>query len=195
MMVVRTKPKLQPAAARSGAGLSSLLPDVRDGLDGIETFCEARDYVGWDPYDALNSPLLRALTLGLKYPRIAVTQALKVLPVNLRRVLFVKPTRNPKGLGLFLSGAVRRYRVSGDERHAQRARNLAAMLVTLRSPGHHYACWGYPFPWQSRAFYVPRWTPTIVNTAFVGHAFVDAAEAFQQEIGRASCRERVSKQV
>jgi len=34
--------------------------------------------------------------------------------------------------------------------------------------------WGYNFDWQSRAFFVPKCTPTIVNSSFVGHALLDA---------------------
>lgn len=172
-------------------GLSTLGPSVADALSGIEQYAEERSFAGWDPYDALNSPVLRTVSLGLKYPRIAVTQALKRLPVNLRPALFVKPSRNPKGLGLFLAGSVRRYRATGDEAHARRAHALAAMLEELRSPGTKHACWGYPFPWQSRAFFVPRWTPTIVNTSFVGHALIDAAETFREErylrLARSAC--------
>jgi hypothetical protein len=37
--------------------------------------------------------------------------------------------------------------------------------------------WGYPFPWRSRAFYLPARTPTVVATTFVGEAFVDAYRA------------------
>ena len=150
--------------------LAGLKPAVQEALYGIERFAADRGYRGWDPYDALNSPLLRALSLGLKMPRIAFTQALKVLPINLRPVLGIRPALNPKGLGLFLTGAVRRFRSGGEPRHGHRARWLAEQLLALRSEGGHGAGWGYPFPWQSRAFYVPRWTPTIVNTSFVALA-------------------------
>jgi rhamnogalacturonyl hydrolase YesR len=33
--------------------------------------------------------------------------------------------------------------------------------------------WGYNFDWQSRAFFVPKYTPTIVNSSFIGHALLD----------------------
>jgi hypothetical protein len=135
--------------------------------------------------------MLRVLSLGLKYPRIAFTQALKRLPVNLRPLLGVPPTFNPKGLGLFLAGAIRRLRVTGDEAYEARARWLVAKLLDLRSLGYSGACWGYPFPWQSRAFYVPRWTPTIVNTSFCAHALLDAADALGDErcadLARSAC--------
>jgi hypothetical protein len=171
--------------------LAALQPAVTAAVDGLEAYLEPTGFKGWDPYDALNSPLLRALSLGLKYPRIAFTQALRRLPVNLRPLLGIKPTHNPKGLGLFLAGAVRRYRLTGEERYATTARTLVEKLVELSSSGYHGACWGYPFPWQSRAFFVPRWTPTIVNTSFVAQALLDAADALGEEsyarVARSAC--------
>jgi rhamnogalacturonyl hydrolase YesR len=161
--------------------LGGLSADVGSALNGLETFVERSGFKGWDPYDALNSPLLRGLSLGLKYPRIAFTQALKVLPVNLRPVLGIRRCYNPKGLGLFLTGTLRRYRLTGDERYADTARWLARKLLDLRSDGYRGAGWGYPFPWQSRAFFVPRWTPTIVNTVFVAHALLDTARLLGDE--------------
>ena len=171
--------------------LDALAGPVRSAIEGLEGFLRRNGLKGWDPYDALNSPLLRGLSLGLKYPRIAFTQALKIMPVNLRPLLLIKPSYNPKGLALFLSGAIRRFRTTGDERFADKARWLIDKLVDLRSLGYSGACWGYPFPWQSRAFFVPRWTPTIVNTSFVGHALLDAADSLDDErcadLARSAC--------
>jgi len=169
----------------------SLARAVREALLGLEAFLARYGDRGWDPYDALNSPVLRALTLGLKYPRIACTQALRRLPVNLRPLLGIRRTLNPKGLGLLLTGTVRRLRTTGDARYGTRARELADLVLELRSEGCHGAAWGYPFPWQSRAFHLPRWTPTVVNTSFVAHALVDAADALGEarllDVARSSC--------
>ena len=46
-------------------------------------------------------------------------------------------------------------------------RYLVCRLKELRSPGYKHFCWGYNFPWQSKAFYLPRWCPTVVATSFV----------------------------
>ncbi|OLE67267.1 MAG: hypothetical protein AUG09_03355, partial [Acidobacteria bacterium 13_1_20CM_2_68_7] len=43
------------------------------------------------------------------------------------------------------------------------------------------ACWGYDFPWQSRSFYLPAGTPTVVVTAFAGEASLDAHAATGDE--------------
>lgn len=59
---------------------STTRPDLRtrvtDSLDRLRTYIESQNFRGYDPYDALNSPLLRLLTLGRKYPRIAAIMLL-----------------------------------------------------------------------------------------------------------------------
>jgi hypothetical protein len=53
-------------------------------LEKLKIFIEKEQFKGYDPYDALNSPVLRGLSFGNKYLRIAFTQGLKRLPFNLR---------------------------------------------------------------------------------------------------------------
>jgi hypothetical protein len=36
-------------------------------LTRLADYASERDYAGYDPYDALNSPVLRAASLGLKW--------------------------------------------------------------------------------------------------------------------------------
>ena len=44
----------------------------------------------------------------------------------------------------------------------------------MKNNDYSGACWGYEFDWNSRAFYLPRFTPTIVCTSFVLDALVKA---------------------
>lgn len=147
---------------------------VTESLKKLIFYLEQEQYRGYDPYDALMSPLLRTLSFNSKYPRIAVTQLLKWLPVNIRPLLGIKKGLNPKALGLFLWGYARLHAVERREEHLSNIERLMNMLEETRSRGYSGNCWGYNFDWQSRAFYVPRWTPTIVNSSFIGHALIDA---------------------
>jgi hypothetical protein len=149
---------------------------ARRALEKIEAYIEARGFAGYDPYDALNSPLLRRLSLGRKDVRIAFTQLLRRLPVNLRPLLGIRPGLNPKALGLFLGGYARLCTLPGGDRYQGTVSTLVDLLEGTRSKGYSGNCWGYNFDWQSRAFYVPAGTPTVVNSAFIGHALLDAYE-------------------
>jgi hypothetical protein len=148
--------------------------DVSASLDKLRSWIEARDFCGYDPYDALNSPIIRTLSCGRKWPRIAFTQALVKLPVNVRPLLGIRKGLNPKGLGLLLGGYARLYRTERDPACLEIVDRLLDELERTKSPGWSGACWGYNFDWQSRAFFLPKGTPTIVNSSFVGHALLDA---------------------
>src|SRR6202000_898205 len=47
---------------------------------------------------------------------------------------------------------------------------------------YNTACWGYNFDWQSRAFFLPRNTPTIVVSSFIANALLDAYQITSNEI-------------
>ncbi|MDA0989289.1 MAG: delta-aminolevulinic acid dehydratase [Verrucomicrobia bacterium] len=138
---------------------------------------EACDYRGYDPYDALNSSVIRLLTLGTKAGRIAWTQFMRRFPINLRPLLGIRREWNPKALGLFLWGYARLYAQDPQPETRRCIQAIIAALKSVQSPHTSGPAWGYNFSWQSRAFYLPRYTPTIVNTAFIGHALLDAYAA------------------
>jgi hypothetical protein len=50
----------------------------------------------------------------------------------------------------------------------------------MKVDGYSGACWGYNFDWQSRNFFAPRGTPTIVPTAFAARALIEAEQDLQQ---------------
>jgi rhamnogalacturonyl hydrolase YesR len=54
-------------------------------------------------------------------------------------------------------------------------------LIDHQLPGYRGACWGNHFDHQSRGFYLPEGLPTVVWTALIGHAFLDAYDHFQKE--------------
>lgn len=148
-------------------------PDVRETIESLCNYIESADYAGYDPYDALNSPLLKLLSCRSKILRMAFTQVIRRSPVNLRPLLGVKKGHNPKGIGLFLWGYTKLFEIDKDEDHLRKIEYLLDLLEALRSHDCSGNGWGYNFDWQQRAFFRPRGVPTIVNTAFIGHALLD----------------------
>jgi hypothetical protein len=146
---------------------------IREVLSGIE----AADYAGYDPYDALNSSLLRAVTRQSRWARMVAIQGLRRCPVNLRPLLGIRKGHNPKGLGLFLGSYAKLQAVEPQAAYRRRIAHLIDLLQQTSTSGYAGPCWGYNFPWQSRLVYRPPGTPTIVNTAFVGHALLDTHAA------------------
>jgi hypothetical protein len=142
-------------------------------------YCRASDWAGYDPYDAVNSRLFSVLPfLNARLPRLVFTQLLKRSPINIRPLLLIPKTQNPKALALFLSAFLKLARVgiTGPEDFAGL---MIERLIALRSQGTPYWCWGYSFPWQTRTIVVPAGTPNLVCTTFVGNALLDAYEQRQ----------------
>lgn len=138
-------------------------------LDSIR----AEQFAGYDPFDSLNSRLLQATPLYRnEWVRLAWLQLGKRSPINLRPLLGVPKKRNPKGVGLFISGLLQDYRRTGEAHYLQQARELADWLLTQRSNAQEWthSCWGYHFDWQARAFYVPAGKPNIITTCYVARA-------------------------
>jgi hypothetical protein len=134
---------------------------------------QADHFAGYDPFDSLNSTLLQATPLYRnEWVRLAWLQLGKRSPINLRPLLRIPKKRNPKGVGLFISGLLQDFRRTGAAEYLQQARELAAWLLTQRSDPQQWShsCWGYHFDWQARAFYVPAGKPNIITTCYVARA-------------------------
>lgn len=139
-------------------------------------YCRANDWAGYDPYDALNSRIFRALPfLHFRLARLALTQGVKRSPINLRPLLLVPKTPNPKGIALFLTSIVKLSGSTAPEA-AGLVRPLAEKLLALRSPGRPHSCWGYNFDWQQRFKLIPRGSPNIICSTFAANALLDAYE-------------------
>lgn len=139
-------------------------------------YAEKYSYAGYDPYDMLNSPLTKLLTLNTRLGRIALTQFGRRSPVNLRPLLGVKRGVNPKALALFLEGYAKLHKADPQQIYLDRMDKLTGMISELRSENVSGSAWGYNFPWQNRFQCLKRYTPTIVNSAFAGHALLDCYE-------------------
>lgn len=164
---------------------------IVESLLRLSEYVEGKKWKGYDPYDALNSPLLSFLSFNNRSFRILYTQAMKRIPLNFRKSLFIKEGYNPKGMGLFLASYLMLYKSTRYEEYLAKAGLFIDWLINNSSPGYTNHCWGYNFHWQSRSFYAPMGVPTIVNTCFIANAFLDAYEILGDrcylEIARSSC--------
>ena len=139
-------------------------------------YIESEDYAGYDPYDALNSPIVRRIGAQSKWVRIGATHLIRRSPVNLRPLFGINKGRNPKGTGLFLWGYSRLYALTKERRYLERVDYILNILEQIQSKEYSGNCWGYNFDWQSRTFMRPGGTPNIVSTSFIGHALLDCYE-------------------
>jgi hypothetical protein len=149
---------------------------AKSAAQKLLAYCEARNWAGHDPYDALNSRLFEVLPfLDAKWPRLILTQALKRSPVDIRGLALIPKTQNSKALALFARAILKLRTLEPAERN-RLLEALLERLVALRSPNVPYWCWGYSFAWQTRTIVVPRGAPNLVCTTFVAGALLDLYE-------------------
>jgi hypothetical protein len=180
--------------------------DCEQALSRLLRYCRSESWLGYDPYDGLNSPLAHSFPFNNSLARTMLTQLVKRSPFNLRPFLGIEKELNPKGVAVAVRALmlladrngyslplevanVSEYRPDGAEADFS---FLMSRLASLRSDHYAEACWGYNFDWQSRAFFAPRGTPNVVCTAFAAHAYLDWYERtgseFALETAVSSCR-------
>lgn len=167
------------------------MSEVTKSFLSLKTYCESQNFAGWDPYDGLNSKIFNATSLKhWDLARLAWIQGFKKSPINFRKMLLVPKEHNAKGIGLFLNGYCNLYKLaeSGNESFGtkgellEKIHFLADLLLEMQNKEYSGACWGYNFDWQSRAFFLPTNTPTIVATSFVVEALIEAYEITKNTI-------------
>jgi len=168
-------------------------------------YCRSESWVGYDPYDALNSPLAWTLPFRNKFARTALTQLVKRSVFNMRPILGIDKRPNPKGIALAIRALFLQTDMVTEDVRLQPDKAidskdtmevdisfLIKQLVALRTNSFAEACWGYNFDWQSRAFFAPRNTPNVVCTVFAAQAYFDWYERTRDEavleIVKSSCR-------
>jgi uncharacterized protein YyaL (SSP411 family) len=155
--------------------------DLNVALPKLLNYCIAADFKGYDPYDGLYRNGKTETQKDSKWQRLFKTHLNKRSPINFRSFQSIPSAHNAKGLALFLSGMLKLYQRTQDEQYRQQAGHLIDLIIQNQIDGYAGACWGYYFPWQSRAFYIPANTPSIVVTSFVADALLDAAEILNNE--------------
>ncbi len=139
----------------------------------LRAYCEECDFSGWDPWDALGSPLFRLFPFNRRLPRWAGNHIIKIAPLNIRPLLGIKKDCFAKGLSLFLSGYILSEKASPNQHNRENIANLYKRLMEKAIPGYSGPCWGTNLAYQTRAFFVPEQTPSAVHTAFAVEALLD----------------------
>lgn len=162
--------------------MQDLPNDLRGAYEQLLAWCREHDFAGHDPFDALNSRLFQATPFAnSRNARLLWTQLVKRSPADLRTLARVPAERNAKGIALFALAQLATYRRLRTAEAELQAKNLLSVLLSMKACGLSGAAWGYNFDWQSRNFFAPRGTPTVVPTAFAARAFIEAARVFNDE--------------
>lgn len=160
-------------------GSTAFRNQLFESIGNLSGWLETNEYRGYDTFDGLNARFLRPLTFETNFLRTVLQQGVRRFPLNLRPLVGVAKGPSSKGMGFMARGFIRLHQVTGEKAWRDKAEMALEWLIQHRSPGYSGVCWGNHFDYQSRSFYLPKGAPTVVWTALIGHAFVDAYEHFQ----------------
>jgi len=144
--------------------------NISKSLSELIKYIEEERYEGYDPYDALKSPLFNLpFFRNNKLIRFGTQQLVKRSPINLRKLLAVPKGKNPVTLGLSIQAYSYLYKIYPEQRndYLERIDRSIDELVELVPEGYSGNCWGYDFDWEARYASIPAYQPTIVATGFV----------------------------
>ena len=162
-----------------------------DSLNRLLEWIKKNGLEGYDPYDALNSPLINVLTFKNKILRLIATQIMKNSPINIRKLLLIQKFMDPKRIGLFASGYLKLYKSTDDKKFLTEAQNCLRWLDANSTFEYSGKCWGLSFAHQSRNSFLLKFQPSVVVTYTVANAFLDGYEILKDEkyfkIARSSC--------
>ena len=143
---------------------------IQHALRALYHWATAQDFLGHDPHDLLNSPLLSNVKSAPM--RLIALQVGRRSAINLHTILRVPKTENAKALALFIMGLLRAREAVSPNWKGEAEKLCERLLDSQNKNGG----WGYAFPWQSRTHFLPANTPNIVTTSFTGTALVELYE-------------------
>ncbi len=154
---------------------------IHEALLKLDRWVQQAEWKAYDTFDGLSSPLAPIFTRNIPLLKICWQQGVRRFPLNLRPLLGIKPGMSTKGMGFFAQGYLKLYQTYGDADFLEKVKFCLQWLMDHRSAGFQGHCWGNHFDYQSRGGNISKGTPTIVWTGLIGHAFLDAYEALEDE--------------
>lgn len=169
---------------------SNMTKILSNSIDRLQAWIEKHDYMAYEPFDGLSSPL-RKLTFGNLLMQRLLLQLVRQSPYNLRPLLGIKPLPSTKGRGYMAAGYLTRWKTTNDLEYRDKAVNCLEWLMRYRSPKYEDYSWANHFAFASRTGSYEKHESIIVWTAIIAHAFLDAyvllGESKYLDVARSAC--------
>ncbi|MGD9201177.1 MAG: hypothetical protein PVI26_06420 [Chitinispirillia bacterium] len=146
------------------------------------------DYKGYNKHDGLLSPILYLLMNYTKFSRLIAIQLVMRFPFNIRPLLLIPRTKNPKGIGLFAYALMNQYLLTNRRESLNEAEVLLKWLDENASMEFNGKSWGYQYPWQDIGFFAPAYFPNRVVTCWIGYSFIKAWKLTKRNIYLDICK-------
>jgi hypothetical protein len=153
-----------------------LLVEIRESLDRFVPWLERFGETSQDQQDFYAGNVGR-MAKALYYRRKRLG-AFAVMPmvfceafVPSARRFFHPRMRLPIADAHYAMGFALLFRATGKREHYEKAVHFLDVLKQTRCPGYRFACWGYPFDWQTRYGVIKAGTPLVTTVPYCYEAF------------------------
>ena len=165
---------------------------LREALVDTDAYVIREDFSGYDPYDALSSPLFRLpLFRSSHYVRMGAQQVVKRLFVNIRPLLGITKQVSAVSVARMLEGYAHLFAIEPSRRdyYGDRIGLCLRRIDALRSRGYSGHCWGYEWDWEPHyaATPIPARVPNIVATGIITNALFETHRLTGIQTPVASC--------
>ena len=164
----------------SHAAAESVLPLLLSSATAVQSWVEAYQYRGYEPFDGLSSPL-RVLTFGNLLAERILQQAVRQSPVNIRPLIGIKPLDSTKGRGMMAWAYLLLHRTTRLKDYWNKAVECLRWLDVHRSPNFDQHSWANYFDFSSRVGAYRKNDSIIVWTSLIAQAYLEAFEQSQNQ--------------
>ena len=134
---------------------------IKDAYYKLYRWIERQSFVGYDPYDALNTDI--SLLKKNKYFRLLFNYTNKFSPINLRKIFKIKKSKSNKALALMCSGLLRF--PPNEKTYKIINKHVDYILSKSLISKYGYHCWNaHDFSLQMTSGYSEATTPDIIGT-------------------------------
>src|SRR5579872_5812325 len=150
-MIAKTPPMKTSADYRGlpTAKAEAIKRPLMESAAALQSWVEAHEYRGYEPFDGLSSPL-RRLTFGNLLAERILQQAVRQSPINIRPLIGIKPLDSTKGRGMMAWGYLLLHRISGSEEYWTKAVACLRWLDAHKSAKFEKHSWANFFDFSSR---------------------------------------------
>ena len=142
-------------------------------------YLEDKNYVSYDQFDVMMSPLINKLTSGSDLARRIAIQINKNIPFNIRSLLGYQPMMHTKTISDMLTVYSNQYAITKDEQWRIRAKKMYDLLMDRALSLDGNIGWGLNFPYTTRFTNAQIDTPNLYNTLNSIQSLIDYYVVFE----------------
>lgn len=159
-------------------------PMIWEATKLLFEWVKKNEYIGWDPYDGLNSIFIQKLCGGKPFLEILCTQLNVYSIINLRPILKIEKGKDTKGYALFAQAYVNLYTLTRSKTYKKELERCTSFIKKMSlKKKYNFDCWSshyFPYISLDKIKHMPS-DPDIIGTSQAIIALVKSYKILRDE--------------